>query len=298
MPWTSTKVRTNVFTHQEWKVMMPTGRDEFSIGAEQSQSTVSQLAWSSQGLGLHRRCVLAVLTSNLLLSLYEADGQRRSWSRVCVVNKALEKHFESQDGPKSIRKSRIRSFAWCAPLKNDAPGGSDGADVRWGEQLLTVTTDSNNVVLLRVKRNHSTGKVLDWRYSIDVIDSLQLENLDNNCSRIPKGSLWADAWISKAKILHVSCGPWSRVLEKQDRPKDSTLGSQAMLALVLGGSLHLVNVKVNMGFEDGSTASVEGQLTHNTTVISFERFKSINFTGPLQWISIVCIRRSITLSKH
>jgi hypothetical protein len=288
MPWTSTKVRTNVFTHQEWKVMMPTGRDEFSIGAEQSQSSVSQLAWSNQGLGLHRRCVLAVLTSNLLLSLYEADGQRRTWSRVYVVNKALEKYFESKDRPKSIGTSRIRSFAWCPPLKNDARGEDDRADVRWGEQLLTIATDNNDVVLVRVKRNNSS-KVFGWRYSIDIIDHVELGNLDGNRSLIPRGSLWACALNSKAKILNISCGPWSRVADEQNASKDSGLRSHAMIALVLRGNLHMVNVQASMHFEDGPTVSVEGRLTQNTTVLSSNELGSINFTGPLQWLPIVCM---------
>lgn len=290
MPWTSTKVRTNVFTHQEWKVMMPSGRDEFSIGAEQSLSSVSQLAWSNQGLGLHRRCVLAVLTSNLLLSLYEADGQRRTWSRVFVVNKVLEKYFESKDTSKSIGASRIRSFAWCPPLKNDTCGEVDRADVRWGEQLLTLVTDSNDIVLVRVRRNHSS-KVFGWRYSIDVIDHVELRNLDRKYSPIPKGSLWADALNSKARALNVSCGPWSRVDDQQSSTKDSRLKSHAMIALVLGGSLHLVNVQATMSFENGQTVSVKGQLTHNTTVLSFKNLESINFTGLLQWIPVVCIDR-------
>lgn len=297
MPWTSTKVRTNIFTHQEWKVTMPTGRDEFSIGAEQSLSTVSQLAWSNQGLGLHRRCVLAVLTSNLLLSLYEADGQRRTWSRVCVVNKALEKYFESKDRSKSTGASRIRSFAWCPPLKNDACGEDDRADVRWGEQLLTIATDSNDVVLVRVKRNHSS-MVFGWRYSIDVIDHVELGNLDRNRSLIPQGSLWADSMNSKARILNISCGPWSRVDGEQNASKDSTLRSHAMIALVLRGNLHLVNVQASMSFEDGSTVSVEGQLTHNTTVLSSRKLESINFTGLLQWISVVWIDRIHSRFKY
>ncbi|QGA12418.1 hypothetical protein EYB26_000062 [Talaromyces marneffei] len=280
MPWTSTKVRTNVFTHQEWKVMMPSGRDEFSIGAEQSQSTVSQLAWSHQGLGLHRRCVLAVLTSNLLLSLYEADGKRRTWSRVCVVNKALEKYFESKDRSKSIGTSRIRSFAWCPPLRNDASGENDRADVRWGEQLLTIATDRNDIVLVHVKRNNSSN-ALAWRYSIDVIDHAELGTLDRVYSLVPNGSLWADALSSKAKILNISCGPWSRIDSER-----SGIKYQALISLVLGGNLHLVNVQASLSSGDGSAISIEGQLTFNTTVLSFKSLESINFTGPLQWLPV------------
>lgn len=269
---------------------MPTGRDEFSIGAEQSLSSVSQLAWSNEGLGLHRRCVLAVLTSNLLLSLYEADGQRRTWSRVFVVNKALEKYFESKERPKSISASRIRSFAWCPPLKNDARGEDDRADFRWGEQLLTIATDSNDLVLVRVRRNHSS-KVSGWRFSIDVIDHIELGNLKRQYSPVPQGSLWADALNSKARVLNISCGPWIRADDQQNGTKDSRLKYHAMIALVLGGSLHLVNVQARMSLEDRQTISVEGQLTHNTTVLSSRSLECINFTGLLQWIPVVCIDR-------
>lgn len=47
---------------------------EFSVSVEQSDPVVNALAWSSSGLGLHRRAMLAVLTSNLLLAFWEING--------------------------------------------------------------------------------------------------------------------------------------------------------------------------------------------------------------------------------
>lgn len=296
MPWTSAKVRTNIFTNQEWKVVWPSGRDEFSIGAEQSLSTVTALSWSHQGLGLHRRCVLAVLTSNLLLSLYEADGHRRAWSRVCIINDALEDYFRTASKHKSkttIRKVRIRAFDWCPPLRNDSQSvDDDRADVRWGEQLLTITTDDNDVVLVRVKRNNPLTAYAGL-YSIDVLTHITMNNIKRKYSMVPTGSLWADALESKARILHLSCGPWNRVINERNSQETSDNRGPAakfgaLIALIFGSTLHLLHVRASLSSTDNTTTSVTGQLIQNEHLLSSKNLEGINFTGPLQWIIIVC----------
>jgi Transcription factor IIIC subunit delta N-term len=287
MPWTRAKVRANVFANKEWKTEWPSDRDSFSIGAEQSLSSVAALAWSHQGLGLHRRCVLAVLTSNLLLSLYEADGQRRTWSRVAIVNKALGKYFRAKtesstdNSAQSLRKSRIRSFTWCPPLKN---AQHDRPDVRWGEHMLTVATDDNDVVLIRVRRSSSSLGPTGSQYSMDVTAHFTLDNAGRNYGMVPTGSLWADALESKSRILHVACGPWSRIAEENGRVTFGTL-----IAVVRGSTLHFVHAQASLVSGEDSTVSIEGQLSYTDILRSESGLDAINFTGPLSWIPIVCV---------
>ncbi|OKL62907.1 hypothetical protein UA08_01195 [Talaromyces atroroseus] len=301
MPWTSAKVRANVFTNKEWKTEWPSDRDSFSIGAEQSLSTVAALAWSHQGLGLHRRCVLAVLTSNLVLSLYEADGQRRTWSRAAIVNKALEKYFRakverSRDSPgEFLRKTRIRSFTWCPPLKNIQ---HDRADVRWGEHILTVATDDNDVVLIRVRRNNSSSGPTTSQYSMDVIARFTLNNAARNYSMLPKGSLWAGALESKSRILHIACGPWSRMAE-ENSGGESRVTFGALIALALGSNLHFIHAQASLISGDDLTVSIEGQLSYYPNIPHSEpkTLEDINFTGPLSWIPIDASRLSLTVGS-
>ena len=82
------------------------------------------LAWSPPGLAKHKRCVLAVLTSNQVLSLWSSKSDMtipESWERVCVVNHAVNaalRHEGFRERFKSVRNlrlRRIRSAAW-APL--------------------------------------------------------------------------------------------------------------------------------------------------------------------------------------
>ena len=80
------------------------------IGDEQSNSHVIQIAWSSPGLALHRRSVLAVLTANHILSLWASESNikdQASWKRVAILK-------ESSATGDSIQKPlNVRCMAWC-----------------------------------------------------------------------------------------------------------------------------------------------------------------------------------------
>ncbi|CRG83515.1 1,4-alpha-glucan branching enzyme GlgB [Talaromyces islandicus] len=289
-PWTSTKIRTNVFTHREWEVSWPSNRDDFSIGAEQSLSTVAALAWSPQGLGKHRRCVLAVLTSNLVLSLYEADGQRRTWSRVAIVNDAVEAYFRVAEKKKKNhessarnlqnlqRKGRVRAFAWCSPLKSENGHDDHGnGSVRWGEQVLAVATDDNDVVLVQVERDVSS--VDKSVYSFNVVSHLTLDQQAKRYPMTPGPSLWADALEQKARILHVACGPWRKMATPAG-------GFGAMIAVVYGSTLQLVNIQANtvVAGKDGEK-KIKAQISQTPEKwLSGLNLDRANFTGPIGWI--------------
>ncbi|KAK5677636.1 hypothetical protein LTS12_029448, partial [Elasticomyces elasticus] len=51
--WHISRFRANIFTSTEWPTLHPQDRGAFSIGAEQSLSTVVGLAWSPPGLARH-----------------------------------------------------------------------------------------------------------------------------------------------------------------------------------------------------------------------------------------------------
>lgn len=87
---------------------------EFSIGQEQSNSHVVALAWSSPGLGIHHRPVLAILTANHVLSLWEWTGKVGSWSRSYIINPSLTRN---NGGLGSKAGRSIIAFSWLPPLQ-------------------------------------------------------------------------------------------------------------------------------------------------------------------------------------
>lgn len=230
--------------------------------------------------------MLAVLTSNLLLSLYEADGQRRTWSRVAIVNDAVEAYFsvkekEMQGNEQNLlRKSRIRAFAWCSPLKSEDGSHDDQGDggMRWGEQVLTVATDDNDVVLVQVKRD--VASVDKSVYSFNVVSHLALDQQGKRYPMTPGPSLWADALEQKARTLHVACGPWRR----------TTDGFGAMIAVIFGSRLHFINAQATTVAGKDGEKTVEAQLSHTPEQwLSGAKLDRVNFTGPLRWIFSVSV---------
>jgi len=190
--------------------MYPQPRDQFSIGVEQSMSTVVSVAWSPPGLVKHRRSVLAVLTCNQVLSIYAYTGISGKWTRVAVVNKALEAHFGenvNEDTPKT-RKSSIRSFSWTPPLNipaQDQP--HPGPESRWGIPLLAVATDANDVAFVRL---HTTGDQQEspGLLRCEIVSIVSLQDVIGYDQKVQPHSLFASALRSESKILSLASGPW------------------------------------------------------------------------------------------
>ena len=138
-------IRVNQFTEEEWPIVDLAPLNTLSLGEEQSQSSVCSLAWSPVGIGIHKRHVLAVLTTNLLLSIWESTGKPGSWRRVCIINKSLSMDHEVL----RRKKQRIRAFAWLPALQVST-------DARQDRQYLAVVNDKDDVVIFHITANHST----------------------------------------------------------------------------------------------------------------------------------------------
>ncbi|RMZ88265.1 hypothetical protein DV736_g4503, partial [Chaetothyriales sp. CBS 134916] len=142
--WHTESVRVNRFSELEWPHQELAALGDLSIGEEQSESRAVSLAWSPPGLGLHKRSVLAVLTSNLVLSLWESNGKPGTWRRALVVSEHI--HNEEANSPGFKRRSRrIRAFTWLPPL-------IDAHAPKWGAHLLAVVNDNDLVSCFHVRR--------------------------------------------------------------------------------------------------------------------------------------------------
>ena len=140
-------------TYQEWTAVGSTILEHFSIGEEQSGSDAVNVAWSPSRLAIHHRPILAILTSNLLLSIW-APGHNvqdeSAWERVAIVNRMVRERIRK--GSRETRvinalKLRIRAFAWgpCSEGENTEPTSVDFT--QW-PQLLAIANDLGEVMIL------------------------------------------------------------------------------------------------------------------------------------------------------
>lgn len=165
-PWVHVHIRINLFTFEEWPSQEPASFEDLSLGEEQSLSTVTNLSWSEPGLAKHRRSVLTVLTSNLVLSLWESASDPRessSWRRILVVNNILREYFTTpgtSDG--TIRKrKRIRAAAWAH--------GSRLLFSKDNSHILAVTNDYREVAFLRIRMLYDLRDPCDQKLQVEIL---------------------------------------------------------------------------------------------------------------------------------
>lgn len=198
--WHSAYVRTNVFTQSEWPEQHPAPSHSFSVGEEQSLSTVAGLAWSPPGIGPHRRSVLAVLTSNHVLSIWESNGIIGEWKRVFVVNQTLGDDFGWADevGEKLYRDMRrIRAFAWSPPYRLLAADGRS-LTPKWGAVYLAVANDDEVVITLAVSRGNRRHNRTEWK--MEAVCDVSLPDVPTDLHAPQVGSLFQKAMIRKSPI--------------------------------------------------------------------------------------------------
>ncbi|KAI1629257.1 transcription factor IIIC subunit delta N-term-domain-containing protein [Exophiala viscosa] len=156
--WHKFTLRVNQFEQAEWPYQELANIKHVSFGEEISDSTIVSLAWSPPGVGLHRRSVLAVLTSNLVLSIWETDGRLGMWKRTCIVNQHLPAHVNRQDSSQARRQKRIRAFCWL-------PSVASAASPLWSPTFLVVADDTGTIFIFRVWKNKN-GVYGHWSFEM------------------------------------------------------------------------------------------------------------------------------------
>ncbi|KAL9580502.1 MAG: hypothetical protein Q9203_006276 [Teloschistes exilis] len=178
-PWVHIAFRINSFTVDEWPTQPLSDLDNFSIGEEQSLGTVVALSWSTLTLAKHRRFVLAILTSNHVLSLWASASDPKlaaSWERVLVINKAIELFAEANIFPNASDKPsrdrlrqmmRIRAMSWAPEASTnisnieEAPSNLD-AELVGQVQHLAMTDDAGNVAVVQIESPWSDRRSPNW----------------------------------------------------------------------------------------------------------------------------------------
>ncbi|KAF3050970.1 hypothetical protein E8E11_010543 [Didymella keratinophila] len=217
--WQHVPLQVPWFSNDELPLKNPAPLANYSIGEEISPSVPIAISWSPPGLAKHRRCALAVLTSNLVLSIWSAEGalhEEPSWNRRLLVNSALTDYFSktmtttvgsiSSSTEEQLRlRSRIRAFSWAPSLPPRSY--SIGTRLSYDPQYLAVTTDDNHVVFLAVESpTSSLGSSQAWK-----ADVLNHTFLAPAAVTTTTGSdLLEDIAQQQRFIPHVAWSPWVR----------------------------------------------------------------------------------------
>lgn len=210
--WHDARIIVNLFTPEEWPYVEHGRFAEFCIGEEQSLSHVIALSWSPESIAIHRRSLLAVLTSNLILSLWETDGGIGRWTRVGIVNHALGKFFHPKnDENDSFRyRKTIRAFSW-SPQKAHATNGHDRSHTDTTAPSLAVSSlavlnSVNEIVILQLEVDTDS---LGFRtgYNLDVLTTCKFPH-ELNFRGSDDASIFQTSLRETFVLEHISWGPW------------------------------------------------------------------------------------------
>lgn len=232
-PWTHVRFRANTFSYDEWPVRPQASFANMSIGEEQSRVSVASLEWSPPGLAKHRRSILAVLTTNLILSLWVPGPDPRDsegWKRVRIVNKVIIP--QSISLTVKIRSlDRIRCMAWVPPNREHTDQEFSFSTRKWGIPLLAVADDNNGLCILTVCNPLTSATV-----PLDV-QALAYRTVTPHLTRTSRPSLLDEALNAKHFIDHVFFMDWDSVSELPMTFLLSGLSYQTELNVVLGPSV-------------------------------------------------------------
>ncbi|KAF1963347.1 hypothetical protein CC80DRAFT_530239 [Byssothecium circinans] len=214
------------FSTDELPDKEPAPVPSYSIGEEISTSLPISIAWSPPGLAKHRRCALGALTSSLVLSLWSSNGKPHdpaSWSRRIIINNALAEYFipedDDADGPaaeesvltsKNVEKARlrtrVRAFAWAHGLPSAESSGIVGTQVKWGQYILAVANDDNQISFVIVESPTSTfGAEDEW--TADVLNHFTITP-DSESIFLAPGT-FDDVMKQQRHVSHIAWSPWT-----------------------------------------------------------------------------------------
>jgi len=220
--WSTLHLRVDQFTQHEVAVQEPLTSANFSVGEELSSCVVLALAWSPSGLAKHGRSALAVLTSNLVLSIWAPGGDPTNlseWKRVLLINRALDgfsqgqRQFDGLDEDAGLKhakkKQRVRAFAWSQPLAlgYECEEHLDVTEIG-SHTFLAISNDCNEIVLMLIESRH---RLPAMRKSTWVASVSRLFHIDDfNFSDTPSLASTFEEYMSKAAYVnHIAWSPWS-----------------------------------------------------------------------------------------
>lgn len=276
--------------------MLPKAGATFSIGEEQSLSHATSLGWSAPGLAAYRRCMLGILTSNFLLSLWGTTDGADKWARLGIVNNTLRQYFKSSvEGDEYLleQKGKIQSFAWSSPCNQcvEHPGVSENLG-RWGIHILAVANQADDVVLLRVESQKTSSEL-----TLEVLSHYSLTASEQVYPDTVPGSLFERTLQRQGPtIKHMAFKSWNTTPLSWD---DESVNLTSAMALIYGTELRLLRFGAFMEFSESTGWSIKSIQIHgagleaDTAVLI-----SARFTGPITWIYEVVMGHTTHISHN
>jgi hypothetical protein len=160
-----------------------------AVDRKDRYSPIRRVSWSPLAIGLRKRQVLAVLTKNRLLSIWESDGIAESWQRTCFVNHLLKTYSKSSQQ----EQTKIRAFSWLQPPPLSEPQ----------KQLfryLIIVDGTAKVSLFRIRQSDGN------RYGSWVCSLLHTHKLFDPC--LPADALTGQRARHQPPISYFKAGKW------------------------------------------------------------------------------------------
>lgn len=285
-PWQLVNLATGIWTHSELPLKEPASSNSFSAGEEISASSVCSLEWSPPGIAKHRRSALAVLTSNLVLSIWASDGNpkvSRSWGRRLLVNDCIESYLgvlernETYDNTNHLLekrrlRKRFRSFSWCSPNPDQGLPCNIGSKLRWGPYVLAVSNDDNQILFIVIDSPYtSISSKQTWTATVVAYFSLNISN------STPSTTTFEDSLQQQRHISHIAWSPWFN--KGEDR-------LESVISYASNDKLYARNIAMLSNYEDQSSPEI--LVLDNETLY---HDIALRYGGPLRWCPKACNNR-------
>ncbi|KAF2807711.1 uncharacterized protein BDZ99DRAFT_420176 [Mytilinidion resinicola] len=283
-PWHIVNLATSLWTSTELPLKYPAPFGTFSVGEEISASAVVSLEWSPPGISKHRRSALAVLTSNLVLSLWAPESSPKvpaSWERRLIVNDCIEPYLgnfdrnetydnEEERMDKRRLRMRLRSFTWCSTNPDRGLSSNIGSRLHWGPYILAMSNDDNQVLFVSVESPY-TSVSSDQGWKATVIGHFSL----GVSEPVPYSTAVFEDFIQQQRcVSHLAWSPWSH---RGDGRLDS------VLSYASNDKLYARNIVLRI--EDDSQTRPDILVVDNETKY---HDITLRYGGPLSWCPKVC----------
>lgn len=284
--WDVVRFRINAFTRQEYPLPRPPYSTLTSIGEEQSICHVTHISWSPTGLARYRRSVLAVLTSNHVLSIWEPTNNPRvetNWKRALVFEQEHLRDLSNQNRPlqkeEQIRDcgSKCRAFAFSHPC-HVSP-----SDV-WGTSLLAISTDNDEVIIARLLSpyRHTLRRCNTWQ--LEILGRIRVDPSSNDSLnhlstvKTPRATVdWKPKYAT-----NLSWSPWTAI---------GVTRQTSVLAYIASEKLWFHNISVVKDKTASGASNKESPITvHIGQKISVFDLGSHSSVPHMSWYSEVWIQ--------
>ncbi|KAI9793781.1 MAG: hypothetical protein M1833_000673 [Piccolia ochrophora] len=240
--WNVAVFRTSDYTEEQLPVNILSSSRIYSIGEEQSPRHVVDLAWSPLGLARHQRSLLAVLTSDHILSFWEPGHDPKdssSWKRAIVVNFKIKAYLnndpleETDDNAFTSEvertRCRIKAFCWNHPH-------TDSVGIPESHSMLAVSNDAGEIFFLDVQSPHHSLSKRKPGWQIQVRASVVRQD--------PVNGAFGDPVLLRATRDQISCS--SNAIFKFEWSRWTDLGENhvSILACVASESIELRKLSI------------------------------------------------------